>query len=63
MDDVSSLLEAGEEVEAVVIGYDRKNRFINLSISDLEIAEKQPANTSLGELLKEQMNANAEIKD
>ena len=36
VDDVSSLLEAGEEVEAVVIGYDRKNRFINLSISDLE---------------------------
>ena len=27
VDDVSSLLEAGEEVEAVVIGYDRKNRF------------------------------------
>ncbi len=66
VEDARSVLSAGDEVEVRVIGFDRKNRTINLSIKAKEAAEEAEAirdysrsageaTTSLGDLLKEQM--------
>ncbi len=69
VEDARSLLNVGEEIEAKFIGVDRKTRTINLSIkakdADDEAAaikeyssDSASAATTLGDLLKEQMDAN-----
>ncbi|HHO70036.1 MAG TPA: 30S ribosomal protein S1 [Halothiobacillus sp.] len=65
IDDARSALKEGDEVEAKLIGIDRKNRMINLSIKAKDLQEEAEAleelsrsNTStptLGDLLKEQL--------
>ena len=67
IEDARNALKEGEEIEAKFIGVDRKNRIINLSIKDKESdaeaeavndysrATPGPATTTLGDLLKEQM--------
>jgi len=66
IEDARTLLSVGAEVEAKFMGVDRKNRTINLSIkakdSDEEAEAMQdysrstaPISTTLGDLLKEQM--------
>ncbi len=71
VEDARSILKVGEEVEAKFIGVDRKSRTINLSIKakdaddeakamkDYSKSAPAPA-TTLGDLLKEQMDANKE---
>jgi small subunit ribosomal protein S1 len=68
VEDARSLLKEGEEVEAKFIGVDRKNRVINLSIKAKDSQEEAEAiedysrqsesqgSTTLGDLLKEQMD-------
>ena len=69
VEDARSVLNAGDEVEAKFIGVDRKSRTINLSIKAKDADDEQAAikeyasssegaSTSLGDLLKEQMDAN-----
>ena len=69
VEDARTLLKAGETVEAKFIGVDRKNRIVNLSIKAKDSQEEasrvqkyqrgsgadQPAATTLGDLLKEQL--------
>ncbi len=66
VEDARNVLKPGDEVEAKFIGMDRKNRTINLSIKAKDYAEEAealesygasagPATTTLGDLLKEQM--------
>ncbi|HHL45478.1 MAG TPA: 30S ribosomal protein S1 [Gammaproteobacteria bacterium] len=66
VEDARSVLNVGDEVEVRIIGFDRKNRSISLSIKAKEAAEEAEAirdysrsageaTTSLGDLLKEQM--------
>jgi small subunit ribosomal protein S1 len=65
VEDVRSHLKEGDEVEAVIVNIDRKNRSINLSIKAKDHAEEQAAmqkmasesnasagTTNLGALLK-----------
>ncbi|MBL8378551.1 MAG: 30S ribosomal protein S1 [Burkholderiales bacterium] len=68
--DASTLLKEGDEVEAVVINVDRKNRSINLSVKSKDSAEEREAisrmqadagnaatgTTNLGALLKAKMD-------
>ncbi len=66
VEDASSLLKVGDEVEAKFIGVDRKSRTINLSIKAKDAAEEAEvmqgytdggsATTSLGDLLKDQLS-------
>ncbi len=66
IDDATKVLESGQAIEAKFIGLDRKNRILNLSIrakEDDELAEAleeyQQASvgtTSLGDLIKEQLD-------
>jgi small subunit ribosomal protein S1 len=67
VDDARAVLKIGDEVEAKFIGVDRKTRTISLSIKAKEVYEEaeavqsyrseQPTSgTSLGDLLKEQIN-------
>ena len=71
VDDARTLLKVGDEVEAKFIGIDRKNRIVTLSIKAKEVGDEARAiksyhtdsvksvsgsGTSLGDLLKEQMN-------
>ncbi len=68
VEDARSMLNEGDEIEAKFLGLDRKNRNINLSIkakdSDEESAaiedykRSAPVATTLGDLLKEQMDKN-----
>ena len=69
VEDARSLLKEGEEIEAKFIGVDRKTRTINLSIKAKDAddeaqaikdyaSDSSGASTSLGDLLKEQMDAN-----
>jgi len=71
VEDARTLLKEGEEIEAKFIGVDRKTRTINLSIKAKDMDDEQaaikeyssdsaPASTTLGDLLKEQMDANNE---
>jgi len=71
VEDARTILTAGEEVEAKFIGVDRKNRTINLSIKAKDMADEQQAvedysrdaasgTTSLGDILKEQLDGNGE---
>lgn len=60
--DVSHLLTVGDEIEAKVLGLDKKTRHVSLSIRELQPdigSENAPENTQLADLLKEQME-NAE---
>jgi small subunit ribosomal protein S1 len=68
VDDARSVLKIGDEVEAKFIGVDRKTRTISLSVKAKEVHEEAEAvqnyrseiptsGTSLGDLLKEQINA------
>jgi small subunit ribosomal protein S1 len=67
VEDARTVLNVGDEIEAKFLGMDRKNRTINLSIkakdTDIEKAAisdykrgSAPATTTLGDLLKEQMD-------
>ena len=69
VEDASTVLKVGDEVEAKLIGIDRKSRAINLSIKAKDYDEEaeaikdyassqQSASTTLGDLLKEQMDSN-----
>jgi len=66
VEDARTVLSVGDEVEVKIIGFDRKNRNISLSIKAKEAAEEAEAirdytrsageaTTSLGDLLKEQL--------
>jgi len=68
IDDARAVLKVGDEVESKFIGVDRKTRTISLSIKAKEVHEEAEAvqsyrsdapttGTSLGGLLKEQINA------
>ena len=69
VEDARTILKPGEEITAKFIGIDRKNRIVNLSIKAKEASdeaqaietyqkgtEKPTSGTSLGDLLKEQMD-------
>ncbi len=66
VEDATTLLKVGDEVEAKFIGVDRKSRVINLSIKAKDAAEEAEvmqeytdggsATTSLGDLLKDQLS-------
>lgn len=71
VEDARTVLKEGEEIEAKFIGVDRKNRTINLSIKAKDNDEEADAmtefgsasasgNTTLGDLLKEQMKGKEE---
>ena len=68
VEDARTVLKVGEEIEAKFLGVDRKTRTISLSIKAMDAEEEAeaikeyssdaaPASTTLGDLLKEQMNA------
>lgn len=68
MDDLTTLLKEGDEIETMIINVDRKTRSINLSIRAKEQAEQSEAmerlastdassgTTNLGALLKAKLN-------
>ncbi len=67
VEDVTTVLKEGEDIEAKIINVDRKNRIINISIkakdSEDEAAVMQdytrnnaPAATTLGDIMKEQLS-------
>ena len=69
VEDASTVLKVGDEIEAKLIGIDRKSRAINLSIKAKDYddeaeamkdyaSSQQSAATTLGDLLKEQMDSN-----
>ena len=69
VEDVSTVLKVGDEVEAKFIGFDRKSRGMNLSIKAKDQEDEaeavkdynqsqQTTGTTLGDLLKEQMDSN-----
>ena len=69
VEDASTVLKVGDEVEAKLIGIDRKSRAISLSIKAKDYddeaeamkdyaSSQQSAATTLGDLLKEQMDSN-----
>jgi small subunit ribosomal protein S1 len=65
IEDARAVLKAGEEIEAKFLGVDRKNRTLSLSMKAKDVEEEQAAikgysrdpstATTLGDLLKEQM--------
>jgi len=69
VDDVRSVLKEGDEIEAKFMGVDRRNRSISLSIKAKDYEEEKAvisqynsdassvAKTSMGDLLKEQLDA------
>jgi len=69
VEDARTVFAVGDKVEAKFMGVDRKNRIITLSIkgkesdaeaevvSDYSRATAGPAATTLGDLLKEQMDS------
>ena len=67
VDDARKVLKDDEEIEAMIVGVDRKRRVINLSIKAKEsedeavvlqeyTADNESATTTLGDLLKEQLD-------
>lgn len=61
--DVTQYLGIDDEIEAKVLGLDKKTHNINLSIKELQseqIGENAPINTQFGDLLKEQMSTDDE---
>ena len=68
VEDASTVLKVGDEVEAKLMGVDRKSRALNLSVKAKDYADESEAMkdysksqestaTTLGDLLKEQMDA------
>ncbi|MDH5710150.1 MAG: 30S ribosomal protein S1 [Gammaproteobacteria bacterium] len=68
VEDASTVLKVGDEVEAKLIGVDRKSRALNLSVKAKDYDDEteamkdysksqETASTTLGDLLKEQMEA------
>ena len=66
VDDATTVVKEGDEIEAKIVGCDRKNRMILLSVKALDEVdpaefnrqqEFAPSNTLLGDLLKEQMDS------
>ncbi|PWR00317.1 30S ribosomal protein S1 [Leucothrix pacifica] len=65
VEDASTILKVGEEIEAKFMGVDRKSRMMNLSIKAKEYADeaevmkeysnRSSSGTSLGDIFKEQM--------
>ncbi|TCK03038.1 30S ribosomal protein S1 [Marinobacterium mangrovicola] len=67
VEDLSSELSVGDEIEAAIISVDRRNRAINLSVKQVEIKEQkealksvqekadEAAPTTIGDLIKAQM--------
>ena len=55
--DINDYLKAGEEIEAKVIGYDRRNQVIQLTLKDESdkpaTLDAQESNTTLGDLFKD----------
>ncbi len=73
VEDIRSVLKEGDEVEAMIINVDRKNRSINLSIKAKDLGEEKDAmsklaadtagtagTTNLGALLKAKLSGSAE---
>lgn len=70
VEDARTVLNEGDAIEAKIINIDRKNRAITLSIKAKETQEEQeamrelnrdePANPTLGDLLKVKMDGNSE---
>ena len=69
VDDARKVLKEDEDLEAMIVGVDRKRRVINLSVKAKESkdeaaalqeysAENETATTKLGDLLKEQLDGN-----
>ena len=67
VDDARKILKEGDDLEAMIVGVDRKRRLINLSVKAKESedeaavlqeysAESESATTKLGDLLKEQLD-------
>ena len=69
VEDARTILKPGEEIMAKFLGIDRKNRIVNLSIKAKEASDeaqaietyqkdtvKSASGTSLGDLLKEQLD-------
>jgi small subunit ribosomal protein S1 len=59
--DASELLKEGDSIEAKVLSIDKKSRVVNLSIKEMQPelgSSDVPANTQLGDLLKEQIQHN-----
>ena len=63
--DIRTVLKSGDTIEAIIIGFDKKNRTVKLSIKAKEVTEEREAlesykadesesiaKTSLGDLLK-----------
>ena len=74
VEDARTMLSEGQQLEARIVGVDRKNRVINLSLKAKEIQEEKEAmedysrsastgSATLGDLLKEQMSANKEERN
>lgn len=64
--DISHILAVGDEIEAKVMGLDKKSRQVTLSIKELQPemgSENAPANTQLGDLLKAQMEEDNEDEE
>ena len=68
IDDARKVLREGEDIEALIVGVDRKRRVVNLSIKAKESeeeaaalqeysAENDSGRTTLGDLLKEQLDS------
>ena len=68
VEDASTVLKVGDEVEAKLMGVDRKSRALNLSVKAKDYEDEseamkdysqsqETASTTLGDLLKEQMDA------
>ena len=73
VEDIRSHVKEGDEIEAVIVNVDRKNRSINLSIKARDAADEKDAmqkmapdapvnagTTNLGALLKAKLNKGSE---
>ncbi len=61
--DISDLLNVGDQIEAKVMGTDKKIQMVNLSIKELQPelgSDNSPMNTQLGDLLKLEMEKESE---
>jgi len=68
-DDLTNEVKVGDQVDAVIISMDSKNRTINLSVKQMELKQEREAlqnvqqqsvdsagPTTIGDLIKQQMN-------
>ena len=60
--DASEFFDEGDDIKARIVGYDRKTRTISLATKEYFSMEtpEVPANTQLGDLLKEQMQSGSD---